>query len=38
MSVGIATCEGRQEVATLLRQADARLYQTKRLGRNRVVV
>ncbi len=38
MSVGVATCEGRQEVATLLRLADARLYQAKRLGRNRVVV
>jgi diguanylate cyclase (GGDEF)-like protein len=37
MSVGIAACEGESEARGLLDRVDRRLYDAKRLGRNRVV-
>jgi diguanylate cyclase (GGDEF)-like protein len=37
MSVGIAACEGDSEAQGLLDRVDGRLYDAKRLGRNRVV-
>jgi len=37
MSLGIAACEGESEARGLLDRVDRRLYDAKRLGRNRVV-
>lgn len=37
MSVGIAACEDESEAQALLDRVDKRLYEAKRLGRNRVV-
>lgn len=37
MSIGIAACEGEPEVQSLMDRVDKRLYEAKRLGRNRVV-
>jgi diguanylate cyclase (GGDEF)-like protein len=37
MSVGIVACDGDPEVQSLMDRVDKRLYEAKRLGRNRVV-
>jgi diguanylate cyclase (GGDEF)-like protein len=37
MSVGIVACDGDPEVQALMDRVDRRLYEAKRLGRNRVV-
>jgi two-component system, cell cycle response regulator len=36
MGVAVSTCEGKNEVETLLNQADAGLYAAKEKGRNRI--
>jgi diguanylate cyclase (GGDEF)-like protein len=37
MSIGIIACDGDPEVQSLMDRVDKRLYEAKRLGRNRVV-
>jgi PleD family two-component response regulator len=37
MSVGIVACDGDPEIQALMDRVDKRLYEAKRLGRNRVV-
>ncbi len=36
MGVAVSRCDGKNEVETLLNQADAGLYQAKENGRNRI--